>query len=124
MLTRELETAKGALRLLRHPTPDVIASMTVEDGLGSRLRFPPEELGRMLGQVAARQDAEVVVAATTPGRLVGYVVILPPDPLERWGRDPALPLTGVAALEVANAFRRLGLAKAMVEYALAEGTWD
>jgi GNAT superfamily N-acetyltransferase len=102
----------------------VIASMTVEDGLGSRLRFSPEEIRRMLGQVAARQDTEVVVAATMQGRLVGYVVILPPDPIERWGRDPALPITEVAALEVANAFRRLGLAKAMLELALAEGTWD
>src|SRR5574341_438996 len=124
MVMRELETAKGSLRLLKHPTSDVIASMTVADGLGSRLRYPPEELGRMLGQVAARQDAEVVVAATAQGRLVGYIVILAPDPLERWGRDPALPLTGIAALEVANTFRRLGLAKAMVELALAEGAWD
>src|SRR3990170_5268585 len=119
-----LETAKGSVRLTRHPTPEAVASMTVADGLGARLRFQPEALGKMLEQVSSREDAEVVMAGTPQGLLVGYLVILPPDPLERWGRDPALPLSEVAGLEVASGFRRLGLAKEMLALTFAQPAWD
>ena len=124
MLTRELETTKGAIRLLSHPSPDVIAAMPVGDGLGARSRFRPEALQRMLGQVSALEDAAVVVAGTPEGQLAGYLVMVRTDPLERWGRDPALPLYEVAGLEVARPFRRLGLARGMLALALAPEAWE
>jgi hypothetical protein len=124
MLTRELETAKGSIRLIGRPESEVIASLGVADGLGGRFRSRPERLQRMLGEVAARADAEVVVAGTPQGQLVGYLVIAPPDPLERWGRDPGLPLDEVAAFEVAGPFRRLGLATGMLALALAHERWE
>jgi hypothetical protein len=50
--------------------------------------------------------------------------MIPPDPIERWGRDPALPLYEVGGMEVARAFRRIGLAKGMLALPLSEGRWE
>ncbi len=124
MPTRELDTAKGTIRLVSRPALEAIASLKVADGLGGRFRSRPERLLRMLAQAAARADAEVVLAATPQGQLVGYLVIAPPDPLERWGRDPGLPLYEVAAFEVAGPFRRLGLATGMLALALTHEAWE
>jgi len=124
MLTKELQTAEGSIRLLSHPTPEVIASMAVEDGLGSPFHFQPEVLKGMLERTSSLEGAEVVVAGAPQAKLVGYLVMLPPDPIERWGRDPALPLYEVGGLEVARGFRRMGLAKGMLALPLSQGTWE
>jgi hypothetical protein len=124
MLTKNLQTADGSIRLLNHPTPEVIASMAVEDGLGSPFHFQPDVLKGMLERSAALEGAEVVVAGTPQRRLVGYLVMLPPDPIERWGRDPALPLYEVGGMEVARAFRRIGLARGMLGLPLSEESWE
>ncbi len=124
MLARASETATGSIQLVSRPTPGLIASTRLADGLGARFHFQRDRLRQMLERVTAHAEVEVVVAVTPQGQLVGYLIILPPDPLERWGRDPALPLYEVAGFEVANPFRRLGLARGMLALALAQEVWD
>lgn len=123
-MIREIETRQGSIRLFRRPAPDLLAGMAVEEGLGSAFRRKPDVLKANLQRVASLEQAELVVAWTSEGRMVGYLLLLPPGPLERWGRDPALPLHELVALEVARPFRRLGIAKGMLGLAFSAGTWE
>ena len=123
-MIREIDTSKGSIRLFRRPAPDLLAGMTVEVGLGSPFRYTPDVLKAMLQKVASLEQAELVVACTSEGGIVGYLLLLPPAPLERWGRDPALPLYELVGLEVARPFRRLGIAKGMLGLAFPAERWE
>ncbi len=120
----DLDTSKGSIRLCRRPEPGLLAGMTVEEGLGAAFRRKSDVLKAMLQRVASLEQAELVVAWTSEGRIVGYLLLLPPGPLERWGRDPALPLHELVGIEVARPFRRLGIAKAMLGLAFAPERWE
>ncbi|MEW5934181.1 MAG: GNAT family N-acetyltransferase, partial [Bacillota bacterium] len=62
-----------------------------------------------LEEVAAMDEGRVWVARHDH-TIVGYVVIHPPHPFERWGRDRLPGILELGAVEVSPAWRRSGLA--------------
>jgi acetoin utilization protein AcuA len=83
----------------------------------------PAEQHAALVEIAELPEGRIV-AAVDGDVVVGYVTFHYPDELERWSDGGMDDLIELGAIEVANAYRGLGLAKAMLAAAFAEGQLD
>jgi GNAT superfamily N-acetyltransferase len=65
-----------------------------------------------------------LLAAIAGDTLVGYLALFLPGPEERWGQRPIPGLVELGALEVDRAWRRRGLARALLQRAFGGGELD
>jgi len=118
-----LETSGGDITLCALTAPDHLEGLILTEGLGAYCRYRTGEtltiLRRVLGAPGCR-----VLAALTGHTLVGYLALFHPGPEERWGQRPIPGLVDLGALEVDRAWRRRGLARALLQAAFGGGDFD
>jgi len=111
----------GPVRLLSTCSPAFLHTLTLEEGIGRFARYRSIISGiQTLKSVAALPDANVTIALSPAGQIIGYIECGYPDAVEGW-RDNADGLCyELGAIEVSRNWRRLGLARAMVALILAD----
>jgi GNAT superfamily N-acetyltransferase len=117
------ETRGGVVTLRELTLPDSLRSLRLGDGLGAYCRYRTGGTSAILGGVLGAPGGRVI-AAIAGTSLVGYLAQFPPGPGERWGERPIHGLWELGALEVDRAWRRQGLARALLNQAFARGQWD
>jgi len=123
--TADLPTTKGVVHLRTHCSPDFVDGLELDEGLGvfPQYRSIIRDKGT-LKEVAALENANLVIAYDDDGKIVGYIAFSNPSPMERWGKDGRGLLYELGSFEVSRGWRRLGVAKKMVEIALQDDEWE
>lgn len=120
---RTLETRAGAVALQVLTAPEELRGLSLGGGLGAYCRYRPGETLAILRRVLKAPEGRVV-AALAGETLVGYLALFQPGPEERWGQQPIPGLLELGALEVDRAWRRRGLARALLQATFAGGELD
>ena len=109
------ETPRGTFRIFRHATLELIASVTLDAGLG--LLFRPSRYREEFLHTAQHPGGNVILALAEQNIVVGHLLVEQPVPVawqrrvshNRWAECPAIvELTGI---EVSQNYRRLGVAE-------------
>ena len=106
---------RGPLVLRDRCPASLLRRLEVDPGIHAFVRAPEQER-EVLARVAEEPTGEVVVAHTPEGVLVGYVAVLDPEPGTRFSSLPGL--LEVGAIEVADDWRRGGVAGALLRFAV------
>jgi len=85
-------------------------------------RRPPEQFAALV-EIAELPEGRILVARKDR-LIVGYVTFHYPDELERWSEGGMEDLIELGAVEVANEYRGLGLAKQLIRLAFEGGQMD
>jgi acetoin utilization protein AcuA len=121
----DLTTRKGVVHIRTYCSPDFVDGLELDEGLGV---FPQYRSiirdKETLKKIAVMEDANLVIAYNEDGKIVGYVAFCYPSPLERWGKNGHGLLYEVGSIEVSRDWRRLGLAKNMVEIAMEDEEYE
>lgn len=115
---RTFETSAGTLLLHTFCSPSLVMALQADSGLCAFARLPRREHELLLG-IAQLPDSALTLAYTSTGEIVGQVTIVP---CETWWEG--LKNTYEIAIEVSSRWRRLGLAKELLTYALELGTLE
>ncbi len=117
----DIVTNRGVVHIRSHCSPDFVDQLEMDEGIGvfAHYRSIVRDKEALKG-VAALEEGNVVLAYVDDGKIVGYVAFSNPSPMERWGRDSTLPLYELGSIEVSRHWRRLGIARKMVELAMAD----
>ncbi len=112
---QQLVSPQGQLRVLSACRPEFLHTLTLEAGLGRFARYRSIISGvETLERVAALSDANVTVALSPAGQVVGYVECSYPDAIEGWKENTDGLCYELGAIEVSRNWRRYGVARAMV----------
>jgi acetoin utilization deacetylase AcuC-like enzyme len=109
---RILETPRGRVLLRDWCPPSLIGRLRPDEGLHAFGQRADREQAQ-LAAIAARPDGEVIIAQTTTGDLIGQISLGAGEGW--WGGIPDLY---EIALDISATWRRLGLARAMLTFAL------
>jgi acetoin utilization deacetylase AcuC-like enzyme/GNAT superfamily N-acetyltransferase len=110
--SKTLETPAGPL-LLRDFCPlSMVERLTADEGLHAFARLPERE-HQLLLSIAKRPDCALTLAHTPAGEIVGEVTIAPGD--EWW---EGLENVYEVAIEVSSKWRRMGIARNLLAFAL------
>ncbi len=107
------ETPAGLLTMRRFCPPSLVASLKADSGLHAFARNPERE-HQLLLEIAERPDCTLTLAYTSSGEIVGQVTLAP---LDHWWHD--IENTYEIAVEVSTHWRRMGIARHLLSYALA-----
>ncbi len=113
-----LETARGTILLRDWCPPSLVERLHADEGLQSFARRADREQ-ELLKRIAKRPDSELVVAHTPEGVLVGQVSICAGD-----GWWEGIDGLYEVAIEVSANWRQLGLASALLGFALEPSYFD
>ncbi|MDY6908191.1 MAG: GNAT family N-acetyltransferase [Chloroflexota bacterium] len=123
--TAALSTERGTIRLKTHCPPQLIEGMELDAGIGVFPHYRSIVWDReRLARIAALEGANVVLAYTDEGKIVGYIAFSYPGPNERWHRDGAGTIYELGSIEVSRDWRRMGIATRMVELAMADDSLE
>jgi len=119
---RHIRPGRGAPIVVEGPVPpDRLERYRMHPSLDAFRR--PAEQHAALVEIAGLPEGRIV-AAVDGEVIVGYVTFHYPDELERWSEGGMDDLIELGAIEVADDYRGLGLAKALVATAFEEGQLD
>ena len=110
--TRILETPTGKLLLQDHCQPSFVESLRVDSGLHAFARRPERE-HQLLISIAKRPDCRLILAYTPEGVIVAEVTLAPGD---AWWAGLEHVYEG--AVQVSSNWRRLGIARQLLSFAL------
>jgi len=110
---RALETPAGSLILHSFCPPSLVTSLKADRGLHAFARDPEKEHQLLLG-IAERPDCVLTLAYTSSGEIVGQVTLAP---LDDWWHD--IENAYEIAVEVSTHWRRMGIARHLLSFALA-----
>ena len=102
-------------------TPEEIAGYAMHPKLDAFRK--PSEQHEALTEIAGLPEGRII-AAIDGNTIVGYVTFHYPDEIERWADGGVEDLIELGAIEVADEYRSMGLGKAMLEAAFADGQLD
>lgn len=121
-----LETELGTVRVTGKASPQLIASLELDEGMGAFAapNYPPAREKKALERIAGNRDSNIILAYTDDGKIVGFVAIAPPSQAERWGRLSGRGLLEAMAIEVSRGWRSLGIANGMMEIGLQDPFFD
>jgi acetoin utilization protein AcuA len=109
------------VRILSTCSPEFLRNLTLEEGIGRFARYRSIISGiKTLETVAALPDANVTVALSPAGQIIGYVECSYPDVVEGWRDNDDGLCYELGAIEVSRNWRCLGLARAMTALILAD----
>jgi acetoin utilization protein AcuA len=109
------------VRILSACVPDFLHTLTLEAGIGRFARYRSIISGvETLEKVADMPDANVTVALSPAGQIIGYIECSYPDPIEGWRDNTDGLCYELGAIEVSRNWRQCGLAKAMTAAILAD----
>lgn len=111
--SRRIETAAGTLVLRSSCSSSFVESLRVDSGLCAFARRPERE-HQLLVNIASRPDSALTLAYTASGVIVGEVSLGPVDAW--WGE---LDRTYEIAVQVSAGWRKLGIARQLLSFALA-----
>ena len=112
---------QGPLHILSTCTPAFLQSLTVEEGIGRFARYRSIISGiETLATVAALPDANVTIALSPAGKIIGYIECSYPDAVEGWRDNEDGLCYELGAIEVSRNWRRLGLGRTMTALILAD----
>jgi acetoin utilization protein AcuA len=121
----ELETAQGTVFVASFYTPDNLESLSFKRSFQMHPHYSPIiSSKKSLMRIAGEPDANVTLATTVDGDIVGFGILQYPDPDERWVRVGERVMMELSVVEVSRAWRGGGLAKKILEYALAHPLQD
>jgi acetoin utilization protein AcuA len=126
MHTAGPETVGPGLEVRDRCTPEFLAGLTVEPGLGAFSRYAPEAGRRQhaaLIRVASLVEGRVLVAHLGC-RLVGFLTFHPPPAGSRWADLPRGQVLELGGIEVARGFRGRGVARSLMDAAIGSGDCD
>ena len=110
--SKTLETPAGPLLLRDFCPPSMVERLTADKGLHAFARLPERE-HQLLLNIAKRPDCALALSHTPAGEIVGEVTIAPGD--EWWeGLDNVYEV----AIEVSSNWRRMGVARNLLAFAL------
>jgi acetoin utilization protein AcuA len=119
---RSAMTANGRLLDVEGPVePDRLAAMRMDEGL--KAFRVPEEQHKALVEIAALPEGRIIVAREE-NLLLGYVIFLHPDPLERWSEAKLENLLELGAIEVSAKIRGAGVAKELLRVAFLDDAME
>jgi acetoin utilization deacetylase AcuC-like enzyme len=110
--SKTLETRRGSLLLRDFCPPSLVERLKPDRGLNTFARIPEREHELLLG-IARSQDCALTITHTPSGIIVGQVTIAPAD--EWW---EGIENLYEVAVEVSSGWRRLGIARNMLSFAL------
>jgi acetoin utilization deacetylase AcuC-like enzyme/GNAT superfamily N-acetyltransferase len=110
--SQTVETAKGSLLLRDFCPPSLVERLQVESGMCAFTRVPERE-HQLLLTIAKSPDCALTLAHTPAGEIVGEVSLAPG---EEWFKG--LVDVYEVAIEVSSHWRGLGLARALLAFAL------
>jgi len=110
--SRTIETPAGKLVLRNFCPPSLVESLWAGCGLRAFARLPERE-HQLLVNIARRPDSALTLAHTLSGEIVGEVTLVPAD---AWwaGLDQVYEI----AIQVSSPWRRLGIARQLLAFAL------
>ncbi len=112
-------TKRGTLVLRSFCQPDEIAEMSFYDDFKAYAQYNPIiSQKKSLIEAASLPDANVTLAHTQDGLIVGLSLLVYPDPDERWLRVGRKIMMELAAIEVSKSWRAGGLAKKLLSLAV------
>lgn len=85
-------------------------------------RRPKDQLVALL-EIAELPEGRIMIARDAD-TIVGYVTFHYPDEMERWSEGNLVDLIELGAIEVANAYRSLGIGKKLLALAFANHQFD
>ncbi len=118
--TGELETEQGKISIASFNTPASITPLSFSGSFQKHAHYNPIISSKQsLSQIAAEPDANVTLATTPEGNIVGFGILQYPAPDERWVRVGEGVMMELSVIEVSHAWRGGGLARKILETTLA-----
>ena len=117
----EYRTPKGLIRINAESDWEFIDSLDFEEGIGvfphyRSMLWDKKYILRLLDEYKGR----IVIAHTEDGKIVGYIAFSHPIPLEGWPPELIPLLYEMGAIEVSRNWRRMGIAKKLLEASMAD----
>lgn len=116
-----LHTENGSLVLEGPVPPEQIQPCRMHAELDAFRR--PAEQKEALIEIAGLPEGRIIMA-TDEDQIVGYVTFHYPDEYERWSEGNMEDLVELGAVEIANEYRGLGLAKKLIQLAFRDQQLD
>ena len=116
--SRILETPAGILVLQNFCSPSLVESLRAESGLRAFARRPEREHQLLVG-IAQRPDSALALAHTLSGEIVAEVTVAPAD--DWWD---SVEQVYEIAIQVSSGWRRLGIARQLLAFALELDTLE
>lgn len=115
----EVQTDQGTITVASFYTPEHIEALAFKRSFQLHPHYSPIiSSKKSLIKIAAEPDANVTLATTSAGDIVGFGILQYPDPDERWVRVGDQVMMELSVVEVSRAWRSGGLAKKILELAL------
>jgi len=115
----KVQTDQGTITVASFYTPEDIAVLGFKRSFQLHPHFSPIISSKdSLIRIAAEPDANITLATTPTGDIVGFGILQYPDPDERWVRVGERVMMELSVVEVSRAWRSGGLAKKILELAL------
>jgi acetoin utilization protein AcuA len=123
---RQLETPKGKIYLRARATPEFIAGLELDPGMGvfSGPNYPAAREQKALIRLAGSPGSNVTITYSEEGSILGFVAIAPPSETERWSNLKDQGLIEAMAIEVSSGWRSLGIAEMMLEELMNDPYFD
>lgn len=116
----ELETDQGKISVASFYTPASIEALSFSRSFQKHLHYNPIiSSKKSLIDIAGEPDANVTLATTSEGDIIGFGILQYPSPDERWVRVGDRVMMELSVIEVSRSWRGGGLARKILEYALA-----
>jgi len=117
--TDEVQTDQGNITVASFYTPEKIEALAFKRSFQLHPHYSPIISSKnSFIKIAAEPDANVTLATTAAGDIVGFGILQYPDPDERWVRVGDRVMMELSVVEVSRAWRSGGLAKKILELAL------
>ena len=118
-----LDPPEGDVILRPLTATDHLDGLVLGEGLGGYCRYRAGQTRMILQRVLAAPEGRLL-AALAEDTLIGYLAIFRPAAEERWGQSVGPGLLELGALEVDRAWRRRGLARALLRAAFSGAELD
>jgi acetoin utilization protein AcuA len=113
------DTERGRISITSFCSPEAIESLAFKRAFGMHPYYNPiVSTKQSLIQAANDADANVTIAATDDGDIVGFGILTYPGPEERWHRVGDRLMMEVAVIEVSRPWRSMGLSRKILAMVL------
>ena len=120
-----VQTDQGNISIASFYTPESIKVLSFSGSFQKHPHYNPIISSKMsLMKIAGEPDANVTLATTPEGGIVGFGILQYPAPDERWIRVGEKIMMEVSVIEVDRLWRGCGLAGKILEYVLAHPLAD
>jgi acetoin utilization protein AcuA len=121
---RQLKTSGGIVTVKIASSPQEIAELGIDEGLGFFWHHRPALQHEALIKIAGTPHGCIALAISQARVIVGYVTVTLPSEDERWGRDHIEGLYELGGIEVSRAWRHCGIASAMMAELFSNSRYD